>query len=155
MIDVHELVKRLRHVAFRSKTGILLIPSTEHGHEADIAARLNIEHVDFVTCLLGKVPNDSDYVNVSLGGIIEELDQITNARSGMDCVLVSQIDVAATKLTYPDRARLWPRLLGDFPNRRKGLLLTVTDISEGSELLQDRSMLEAWLNADRIAKWTL
>jgi hypothetical protein len=155
MIEAKELVRRLREATYRSKTGILLLPPSAFGHEADIAAQLNIQHVDFVTRLLARIPRGSDYVHVTFGAIIDELDKITNAASGMNCIMLSQIDVAVTKLSFPDRVMFWPHLLGDFPHRRKGLLLAVTDISDGSELLQDPSSREAWLNSDRMARWEL
>jgi hypothetical protein len=155
MIEPSELVRRLRQASYRSKTGILLLPVPALGQEANIAAQLDIQHVDFAASLLSRIPQGSNYVDVTLRTIIDDLDQIANAASGMDCVLVSQIDVAVTKLTFPDRARFWPRLLGDFPNRRKGLLLSVPDVPDGLEVLHDESIRRAWINADRVAKWRL
>lgn len=155
MIEARELVRQLRQQIHRSKTGILLVPPHALGHEADIAAQLNVQHVDFVERLLACVPSCSDCVDITIGGLVKELDAIANGGSGLDCVLVAQIDVAVTKLAHPERSRFWLRLLGEFPHRRKGLIVGVPDVEGGIELLQDQRVRQPWLDAERMARWTM
>jgi hypothetical protein len=153
MVDPWDLVRRLRSNELRSRTGLLLLPQSAIGREQDIAARLNVQHEDLLTQLLEAVPSGSSYLNLTLGSLFEYLDEIANSNSGMACVLVSQIDVAAMKLSSRDRAQLWRRFLTDFPYRRKAVLLGIPDCMDAIRILQERSIRDAWERSDQIAHW--
>ena len=98
MVDPKELVRMLRTEAWRCRTGIVLVPAESLGQEATIAARLNVQHVDLVAYLIESAPADSDYIGLTLEGLFRIIDDIANSPSGMDCVLVSDIDVGTAKL---------------------------------------------------------
>lgn len=153
MTEPKELVRMLRTGAWRCRTGILLLPADALGKEATIAAKLDVQHMDFVAYLIEHAPAGSKYVNLTLEDLFRFLDDIANSASGMDCVLISDIDVAAVKLTSVERTELWHRLLSDFPHRRKAVLFGVPDHMDGIRVLQEASIRNEWEHAGRVAKW--
>ena len=153
MTEPAELVKILRSGELRCRTGIVLLPDSAFGYEADVAARLDVQHVDFTEHMIAQVPQGSQFVDLTLGRIFEYLDDIAESASGMNCVLVSGFDVAVMRLTSKERAELWRRLLTDFPYRKKGLLLGVPGHLDGVRVLQEETIRKDWQDAGRIARW--
>jgi hypothetical protein len=154
MTEPAELVKQLRSGELRCRTGIVLLPDDALGHEADVAARLDVQHVDFTEHMIAQVPPGSQVVDLTLGRIFASLDDIVDSTLGMNCVLVSAFDVAVMRLTSKERAELWRRLLSDFPYRKKGLLLGIPGHLEGILVLQEETIRKDWQDAGRIARWT-
>ena len=141
-----ELVNSLRSHTLRTKTGILLIKPEQLGDEGHIALRLGIQLLDYTDYLLDRVPDGGTIVNLSLDTIVEDLDVISNRSTGMDCVLLSNFDIAVTKLTSGERSQLWKGLMGQFPNRRKGLIFCMPARTKESE--------QEWSEFDeRIVEW--
>lgn len=154
MIDPPELVRRLQSEEFRCRTGILLVPQTHIGREAEIAVRLNVQYEDLTNRLLQTVPPGSGYLNLTLESLFDQLDDIANSSAGMGCVLVAQIDVAVMKLNSHERARLWRDLLTNFPHRRKAMVIGIPGCMDGIRVLQEQSIMEEWVHAERMAIWS-
>ena len=152
-VDSKELVRMLRTKAWRCRTGILLVSGESLGQEATIAARLNIQHVDLVEYLIQNAPPESAYIGLTLEGLFGIIDDIANSASGMDCVLVSNIDVGTANLTSKERTELWQRLMRDFPHRRKSVVFGVPAHLDGIRVLQEASILAQWENDNRLGRW--
>ena len=153
MIDAKTLVARLRTDELRCRTGILLIPEPFLGQEAVIAARLGIQHVDLAQWVVDRVPHGGKYLHLSVGTVFGHLDDIANDHSGMDCVLISNLDVAVMRLASIERTQLWCALLEDFPHRKKAILLAVPGHKDGIIVLQEEAIRSKWEQSDRITTW--
>lgn len=155
MLEANALVARLRGDELRCRTGILFLPDLCLGREAEVAARLGIQHVDLAAYVLERVPVGGKFLNLSAGKIFDHLDDIANAHSGMDVVLIANADIAVMRLTSADRAQLWESLLKDFPNRKKALLLAIPEHKDGIRVLQEEPLRHTWEQAGRLGKWSM
>ena len=153
MLDAKTLVARLRTNELRCRTGVLLIPEPCLGKEAEIAARLGIQYVDFASYILEHAPIGGEFLHLSVSILFTYFDNIANEHSGMDCVLISNTDVAAMRLTSADREQLWTCLLQDFPHRRKAILLGIPGHKEGIIVLQEEIIRSKWEQSHRMATW--
>ncbi|MCE5327913.1 MAG: hypothetical protein LLG01_16015 [Planctomycetaceae bacterium] len=154
MIDARELVRLLRAASFRSKTGVILLPADMFGQEELIAAQLDIQYADIVPLLIQRIPPHGNFLNLSLSGLFEVLDSLAFSNAGMDCVLISGIDVPAMKLASIERREMWRRLLQDYPYRPKGLVFTIPNHMDGVLVLQESSIRAEWERGGRVAAWT-
>ena len=153
MVDVRELVRSLRQQELRCRTGVLSLPTPVLGTEAQIAAALGIEHLDYTGRLRALVPPDSHFVNLDLPRLVEDLDALANAKTGQICVLVANFDLAVARLKTDEARTLWQALLTDFPHKTRALLFCVPGHAEGSFCFPDSRVRTLWRESGRFAEW--
>jgi hypothetical protein len=154
MVDARELVISLRQQELRCRTGVLSVPISALGKEPQIAAALGIEHLDYTRRLNALVPPGSQFLNLSLHRLLEDLDELANARTGETCVLVANFDLAVASLKTVDTHVLWQTLLTDFPHRTRALLFCVPGHAEGFFIFTDSRIRTLWRESVRFAEWT-
>jgi hypothetical protein len=155
MIEPKALTARLRSQDLRCRTGILLIPESVLGHEAEVAVHLDVDHIDFAKCLLDAVPEGGQFVDLSLAHVLKLLTDIADNYKGRGCVLVSNTDVAAMHMCSHDCGELWDRLMRDFPHQRVALVFTIPEHLDGIRVLQEESIRQGWERSGRMATWTI
>jgi len=153
MVDARELVKSLRRKEFRCRTGVLCLQSAALGSESQIAAALDIGYLDYLERLKALVPPGSKYLNLTLARLVEDLDDIANAKTGEICVMIANFDLAMARLGTMDSMALWQTLLTDFPNKTRALLFCVPAHEDGSFSFPDSGIRAKWRDSDRFAEW--
>ena len=153
MVDPHEMLKALRADGLRCRTGVLGLPQTAFDHEAEIAASLGVELLDYRERLLAGVPTGSRFVHVSVSGLIEDLDRLANASTGESCVLLAGFDVAAAKLASEERTQLWRVLFSDFPHKKRRLIFCVPNHGDGRFTFPNSESKQMWRESERYADW--
>ena len=148
------MVNMLRNRELRCRTALLMIPLSLMGKEAQIAAQLGIDHVDYRQYLLDHLPAGGEFLGLSANKIFGDLDAISNAMSGMDCVLLSNLDLAVAGIPAIDRTSLLKeRLFNQLCYRRRGLLIVMPDTGPDVGALLDQELKQYWMDHDRLVKW--
>jgi hypothetical protein len=153
MVDARELVRSLKRQESRCRTGVLSLPTSVLGTESKIAVALDIEFLDYRERLKALVPPHSKYLNLTLTRLVEDLDDIANAKTGEICVLIANFDIAFARLRTEEIRRLWETLLTDFPHKTRALLLCVPAHADGSFSFPDSGIRTKWRESDRFAEW--
>jgi len=153
MVSPKQMVTTLRGHGLRCRTGVLALGKEDLGRESEIAAALDVELVDYRTCLLARAPEGSKFLNLSLSSVLEGLDAIANATTGESCVLVADFDIAVAKLGTEDRLVLWRNLFTHFPYRTRALVLCVPAHREGRFSFPDVEVRQMWQESNRYATW--
>jgi hypothetical protein len=133
--------------------GVLGVPVALLGTESQLAAVMGVELLDYRARLLASVPAGSQFVNVSLAELFEDLDRVANAATGEVCVLVSNFDLALGRLRTDERTILWRTLLTDFPNKTRALILCVPRHEGGIFVFPDVDLRRMWQESERYADW--
>lgn len=152
MLDaaVVELVSLLRSPTLRSRTGILLLAPAQLGGEEELAARLNVEALNYVEVVKAEVPPGSRFLGADAGSEEERLDRIAMAAGKRDCVLIYNVDLILAKLNHSARSRLWSYLRTTFPNRSRALILALPVTA--SLVQPDGEERESWERTGRIVR---
>jgi hypothetical protein len=145
------LKEYLRTRMLRSRTGLLLVPPNQLGDVLEIAARLGIDLVDYAQVILASLPPEAKRAGISIHAEQARLDEIANASTGTDAVLVAQFDLALARLPREDRGPLWRMLREGFAHRRRALILLMPE--GATRLLPEGSEWDAWQDGKRIAAW--
>jgi hypothetical protein len=145
------LKEYLRTRMLRSRTGLLLVPPNQLGDVLEIAARLGVDLVDYAQVILASLPPEAKWAGITLDAEQARLDEIANAPSGNDVVLVAQFDLALARLPIADRGPLWRVLREGFAHRRRALILVMPE--GATRLLPEGSEWDAWQDGKRIATW--
>jgi hypothetical protein len=154
MISPQEMVKAVRSDGFRCRTGVLGLPQSAFGQEAEIAASLDVELLDFRERMLAAVPTGSRFVHVSVSRVIEDLDGLANASTGESCVLLAGFDLAVAKLPSEEKRLLWHTLFSSFPHKKRSLILCVPNYGDGRFVLPDSESRQMWRGSERYADWS-
>jgi len=155
MVEPKELILRLRSQDLRCRTGILLVPEPVLGHESEVAVRLGIDYISFAKRLLDAVPKGAQFMDMNLARVFNLLDDIADNHRGRRCVLISDIDVAAMRLSSHDRNELWDRLMRDFPYHKVALVFTIPGYLDGIRVLEEETVRQGWEESGRMATWTI
>lgn len=143
-----DLVQLLRSRTLRSRTGVLLLPQGDIGEEQDVAARLNIEALDYAAYVEQSLPDDTRFVDASAEREIARLDAVASGSGDYDCVMVYNLDLILSKLDAPSRHRIWTSLRTNFPYRARALILA---LPENAQLVQpDGEERAGWEAAGRL-----
>lgn len=154
MPDPKSMVEMLRNRELRCRTGIVMIPLSQMGQEAQIAAQLGIDHVDYRKYLLDHLPAGGSFLGLSANKVYADVDSISNAATGTDCVLLINLDLALAGLTINDRVSLMQdRLFNQLSYRRRGLLIGMSDTGNDPNPVFDRGLRKLWQDHDRLVVW--
>ena len=153
MVNARELVGSLRQGVLRCRTGVLSLATPFFGTEAQIAAVLGVEYLDYRVRLQTLIPPDSSFVHLDLPRLIGDVDAIANSNTGETCVLVANFDLALARLATDDVRSLWRVLLTDFPHKTRALLFCVPSHAGASFCIPDTSLYSLWRESDRFAEW--
>jgi hypothetical protein len=153
MVNPQEMIGALRNQSLRSRTGVLALSGMALGTEGQIAAVLGVELLDYRDVALSHVLQGSQYLNLTLSRVFDDLDELSNSTRGESCVLLANFDIAVTKLRSGERTDLWRRLFSDFPHRKRALVLCVPEHSDGRLIFQDSAVRHMWQESDRYAVW--
>lgn len=155
MVNPRQLISTLRSRSLRSRTGVLGLPQVMFGREAEIAAILGLELMDYRERIIAHAPIESQYVSVTLTGLVEDLSSIANAKTGESCLLISEFDLAVMKLRSNERQILWTTLFSNFPHKTRALVLCVPNCNEGRFIFPDTISNRMWRESERYADWQL
>lgn len=153
MVNPHKLVESLRGHVLRCRVGVLGVPVRALGAERQLAAALGVELLDYRLRLLATVPEASQFVNLTLAALVEDLDCIANTATGEICVMVSNFDLALARLRTEERTILWRTLLMDFPHKTRALVLCVPIHEDGTFVFPDSELRRVWQESERYANW--
>jgi hypothetical protein len=149
MIEVAELLSRLRSHSLRNRVGLWLLPPGEWEQIEDIAARLAIDAADARQIWLDRLPADARFAALSADKLLSLLDELSEQPGYSDCLLLYNFDLLLAGLTYEGQQEIWRTLRQIFPHRRRVLLLVMPE--QAGELLPRSSDLAAWRSEGRLA----
>lgn len=145
-----ELVRLLRQQVLRIRTGILLLPLGMLGHELELAARLDVEALDWRGWKLKQLDPHDRYLGLSYDRVVRDLRQIVEDISIPGTPLwIYNTDLFLSALRYSERQRFWTFLYSTFKQRR-GLLFSLP--MEATNLLPMEER-RAWEREKRLAQW--
>jgi hypothetical protein len=152
MIDpaLTELVDRLRGPELRCRTGIVLLPPEQVGREEELAARLNIEPVDYVRVVEGDLLPGSRFLGVEAGTEEARLDRLAMATGARDCALVYNADLILSKLNQAARSGVWTFLRTSFPNRQRALVIALP--AQATLVQPDGEEREGWVRSGLLVR---
>ena len=153
MMSPRQLIEHMADKSLNCRTAILWIAPGRIGTESQIAASLGVQHVDYREYLLQHAPADSQFLNLTLGRIVSQLDDIASASTGMDRALVSNFDLAAARLGSQQRASLWRTLFSDFSHRTKALIFSLPLHEDGQYIFSDLAVGRMWKDSERCSIW--
>lgn len=150
--DPKDLIKLLRSGELRCRTGILLLPDKWLGREPDVAARLDIDCLDYAQTLQEAFSYGTAYVDIDVSSELDRLDTLASNLTVSDCLLIYNIDLALSKLYIEgSTSALWNGIWEKLSNRSVSLVIAVP---EGAKrLLPDSESLEHWVASGRIARY--
>jgi len=143
------LVDLLSGPTLRCRTGILLLPKKLLGQEANIAARLGMDAVDYREVLVASLPSGTSFVDIDQDTEFARLDHLTTDVAGSPCFLVCNMDLALAKLDHSARGQFWDAFLHKLSRRPRAPILAMPDSAE--HLLPK---LDLWDREERIAVYT-
>ena len=119
------LVEYLRSRTLRTNIGLLLLPLSEVGTEADLAVRLGVESLDIAKYYHSTLDPRTEFARLSAARLFNSLDQIASTEGFNDCVLIYNFDLLLSGLRDSDRDQIWQDIYNRLPNRKRALLLTI------------------------------
>ncbi len=153
MVSPEKLVESLRGHGLRCRVGVLGVPVPLLGTESQIAAALGVELLDYRERLLASVPKNSQFVNVTVVSVFDDLERIANTATGESCVLISNFDLALGRLGTDERTTLWRTLMTAFPNRTRAVVLCVPLHEDCAFAFPDLDLRRMWRDSERYANW--
>lgn len=143
------LVDLLRSGLLRTRTGILLLAPALLGQESEVAARLRVDAADYADVLLTGMPPGARTLGISAQREARRLDALAVRDQGADTLLVSNFDLALSRMAAGERERLWDELFVLFSHRQRALLLSVPEPAR--DLLPAAGRLQEWKRGGRLA----
>ena len=145
-----DLIERLRpDSSLRCHTGLILVPVRDLDDLPQWAAQGGLDTVAYGEFLLGDLPENTRFVNLTAESETRRFRAIADAMAGTPVLLVSQMDIAVSRLGTEERNVLWMNLLTRLTQTRHGLLFAMP---EGAHrLLPSESFLEELRHSGRIA----
>ena len=150
MSELYNLVDLLCSKVLVNRTGLLLVPHSYLGKEADLVAGLNLDSIDICDFYSKRIPEGSKFISLSVGKLIITIEDITNISGLSDAVLVYNLDLLLSKLTQLERHQTWDRLFHAFPHKKRGVLFFM--LSKSENLIPDANNLQAWFSNSRAVK---
>lgn len=147
------LVRRLTRGGLYVKTGLLLLPRLWVGREKEVAARLNLGHLDYQSWRVAQLRPGERLLRYSADRLIAELDAICTARHEAQHLLVSNLDLPVAALSGEERRKFWTFLHSAFTKRPRALLAAFPEAAE--ELLPWDTDLAQWKDQGRVSTWNL
>jgi hypothetical protein len=137
-----QVVQLVRGPKLTCRTGILLLAARQLGREPALAARLNLDTLDYAEWRLNKVAPGQRYLGLSKETVIQEFDEICAQNSPTDALLLYNFDVALAYLPYFERPYVWNFLRDSFRKRPKALVFAMP--AQAEHLLPDESARVIW-----------
>ena len=144
--SVADLVRGLR---LRVRTGILLLEPKSLGQEASIAAKLDLEFVDYGVFKLQRVGVEQRYLNLSAHSLIEDIEIIVASSYLHSAILIANLDLPLAYLSVSGRNLVWNALQHSFSKRQCGLVVAMPN--SANKLLPSDEELVFWKQQERIA----
>lgn len=141
---VTELVRGL---TLRVRTGILLLEPKSLGTESSIAAKLDLEFVDYRVFKLQRLGAEQRYLNSSAHNLLEDIETIVATTYLHSAILLTNLDLPLAYLSISDRSLVWNALQYSFSKRLNGLVIAMPN-SANKLLPSDQ---EFWKQQERIA----
>jgi hypothetical protein len=148
--DPHDVIRLVRGTRLQCRTAILLLSEQYLGREDTLAARFNLDPVNYAEWRLQKVAPGQCYLGLSKELIVQDLDEICLVKTHTDALLLFNLDIALAYLPYLDRAYVWGFLRDRFRKRRKALVITMP--AQANDLLPDESSRLIWQSGGRLAE---
>ena len=145
------LLSGMRQGRLRSRTALILLPGSAMGHEPELAARCNIEAVDYAELVCRTQLENSQLLGIDAVSEEERLDKLVSAEGELDCVLLYNTDLILARLGSSDRAQLWAGLRERFPYRPRILFIVLPE--ESRLLMPQGEERSAWEQSGRIIRW--
>jgi hypothetical protein len=147
-----ELVRLVRGRTLDCRTGILLLPGEQLGHEASLAARFNTDAVDFVRLKAETFRPNARFIRLDRDTLIGELGGLCEGRSYVgqgdtDCFFVYNFDLPLAALDRLERRAVWNFLRDNFRKQAKGVVFALPQTA--GELLPDESEQHVWRQSGR------
>lgn len=149
MNEPGELLANLRNKSARNQVGLWLMPKSQIGQEANVAARLGIDAQDLTQVLLDRLPANTHFAGLNVEKLISLLDGICEQSGSSNCVLVYNLDLLLAGLGYQSQQEVWRTLWQSFPHRQRSLLLVMPDRAD--RLLPKPIDIAAWRGGGRLA----
>ncbi|MGS0626057.1 hypothetical protein ACU8YE_24575, partial [Ralstonia sp. VS2407] len=131
--DAEALVRRLTGGGLYVKTGLLLLPRSWLGREGEVAARLNLGHLDYQAWRVARLRPGERFLRYSAERLLAELDTLCAERHASEHLLVSKLDLPVAALNGEECRKFWAFLHSAFSKRRRALLVAFPE--GASELL--------------------
>ncbi|GGL18967.1 hypothetical protein [Deinococcus radiotolerans] len=151
--EVEALVRRVTGGGLYVKTGMVLLPQRWLGREKEIAARLNLGHLDYQRWRVGRLRPGERLLRYSADRLIAELDAICAEKHEVRHLLVSNLDLPVAALSGEELRKFWAFLHSAFTKRSQGLLVAFPLAAE--ELLPWDADLAQWNDQGRLCTWNL
>lgn len=151
--EVEALVRRLTGGGLYVKTGMLLLPRRWLGREKEVAARLNLEHLDYQSWRVERLRPGERLLRYSADRLVAELDVICSEPHKVRHLLLSNLDLPVAALSGEERRKFWAFLHSAFTKRPQGLLVAFPQAAE--ELLPWDADLAQWKDQGRLCTWNL
>ncbi|MBB6017422.1 hypothetical protein ACFP9V_18665 [Deinococcus radiopugnans] len=151
--EASALVRRLTGGGLYVKTGLLLLPDAWLGREKEVAARLNLGHLDFQSWRVARLRPDERLLRYSADRLIAELDAVCAERHEAQHLLLSNVDLPIAALSGEERQQFWTFLHSTFIKRPRALLAAFPQAAE--ELLPWDADLAQWKDQGRLCTWNL
>lgn len=153
-LSPQDLVRRVRGRTLDCRTGILLLPPEQLGHEASLAARYNTDAVDFVRLKTETFDPNARFIRLDKETLLTDLELLCQGRAyvGMgdtDCFFVYNFDLPLSALESLERRAVWDFLRDKFRKRPKGLVFAVPQTAR--ELLPSEPEQRVWQQGRRWA----
>ena len=145
-----ELIENLRpDSSLRCHTGLLLVPAHNLEELPQWGALLGLDIVPYGEFLLGDLPKETRFVNLTAESETRRLRTIADAAPGSPVLLVSQLDIAVSRLRTDERGVFWLNVMTRLTQTRHGLLLAMP---EGAHrLLPAETVVEELRRMGRVA----
>jgi hypothetical protein len=148
-VKLDDLVRTLQRPSLRIRTGVVLLSVGLVGKESILAARLNLEHVDWRHWKIDRLDSASRFVDLSSETLVEDLRAMVQDPSVPGpCIWVHNVDLFVSSLPYDQREQFWSFLRLEFKEFR-GLLLSLPQKSTHLLPLQERRY---WETGQRLAE---
>jgi hypothetical protein len=148
-VTPQSLADLLARQELRIRTGVLELPVTALGIEAQLAVGLDVGHSDICSWLVDRAPLGRLRLGLRWEGIVRHLETLLlNLALPGKCIWISGIDVLLAGIAHDDRSRFWQFMRSTFRPSR-GLLLSMPE--EATHLLSsDERAL--WLEYGRLSR---
>ncbi|MEI6914102.1 MAG: hypothetical protein WCL39_03125 [Armatimonadota bacterium] len=149
--SVTKLVRLVRGMSLRCRTGIILLPVRYTGREREVAARIELDAVDYAEEILRGALPGTFYLDINAEADERRLDALIRDTDGGDALLVYNFDIALARMDPQDRFYLWHSIKDRLAYGRKALLIA---IPQGAiKLLPPEKDLAVWMSDSRIAHY--
>ncbi len=145
-----EVIQLVRGAQLMCRTAILLLGKQHLGYEVRLAAKYNLDPLNYAEWRLQKVVPGQRYLALNKESLLQDIDEICYVNTTTNALLVYNLDVALAYLPHPDRSYVWDFLRDRFRKRPRALVIAMP--AEAEHLLPNESSMGIWHKAGRICK---